>query len=254
MNPTLLFALFAFIFGTIIGSFLNVLIYRIPRKLNFVTGRSMCPHCEHPLSALDLIPIVSFLTLGRKCRYCHAPISWRYPAFEILTGFSFAMVAFRFGFTLNALPLVLIGWALSAVLITLSGIDLDTMEFDDGFSIAIALLAIIAIVLTNGPVTWHLVGAFAISLPMLGIALLTGGFGGADIKLMAAAGLLLGFPNILVAFMLGIIFGSIQAIILLRQGKSGKTMMPFGPHLALGIYLAFLYAPLIINWYLGFFN
>jgi leader peptidase (prepilin peptidase)/N-methyltransferase len=254
MNPTLLFALFAFIFGTIIGSFLNVLIYRIPRKLNFVTGRSMCPHCEHPLSALDLIPIVSFLALGRKCRYCHAPISWRYPAFEILTGLSFALVALRFGLSLEAFPIILIGWALSAVLITLSGIDLDTMEFDDGFSIAVALLAIAAIVLTNGPVTWHLVGAFAVSLPMLGIAMLTGGFGGADIKLMAAAGLLLGFPNILVAFMLGIIFGSIQAIILLRQGKSGKTMMPFGPHLALGIYLAFLYAPLIIQWYLGFFN
>jgi leader peptidase (prepilin peptidase)/N-methyltransferase len=164
------------------------------------------------------------------------------------------LVALRFGLSLEAFPIILIGWALSAVLITLSGIDLDTMEFDDGFSIAVALLAIAAIVLTNGPVTWHLVGAFAVSLPMLGIAMLTGGFGGADIKLMAAAGLLLGFPNILVAFMLGIIFGSIQAIILLRQGKSGKTMMPFGPHLALGIYLAFLYAPLIIQWYLGFFN
>jgi leader peptidase (prepilin peptidase)/N-methyltransferase len=254
MNPTLLFALFAFILGTIIGSFLNVLIYRIPRKLNFVTGRSMCPHCEHPLSALDLVPIVSFLTLGRKCRYCHAPISWRYPVFEIITGLSFALVAYRFGFAANTLPIVVIGWILAAILITLSGIDLDTMEFDDGFSIAIGLLAIASIALTGSPITWHLVGAFAISLPMLGIALLTGGFGGADIKLMAAAGLLLGFPNILVAFMMGIIFGSIQAIILLRQGKSGKTMMPFGPHLALGIFLAFLYAPLIIQWYLGFFN
>ena len=254
MNPTLLFVLFAFILGTIIGSFLNVLIYRIPRKLNFVTGRSMCPHCEHPLSALDLVPIFSFLTLGRKCRYCHAPISWRYPVFELITGFSFALVAYRFGLAANTLPIVVIGWTLAAILITLSGIDLDTMEFDDGFSIAAGLLAIVSIVLTGSPITWHLVGAFAISLPMLGIALLTGGFGGADIKLMAAAGLLLGFPNILVAFMMGIIFGSIQAIILLRQGKSGKTMMPFGPHLALGIYLAFLYAPLIINWYLGFFN
>lgn len=254
MNPTLLYAGLAFIFGTIIGSFLNVLIYRIPKKLNFVSGRSMCPHCEHALSAWDLIPIVSYLVLRRKCRYCHAPISWRYPVFEAITGLSFALVVLRFGDSLDTLPLVVIGWVLAAVLITLSGIDLDTMEFDDRFSITVGLLAIGFIVVTNGSITWHLIGAFAISLPMLGIALLTGGFGGADIKLMAAAGLLLGFPNILVAFMVGIIFGSIQAIILLRQGKSGKTMMPFGPHLALGIFFAFLYAPPIIQWYLGFFN
>lgn len=254
MNSTLLFALFAFILGTIIGSFLNVLIYRIPKKLNFVTGRSMCPHCEHPLSAWDLIPLVSFLALGRKCRYCHAPISWRYPLFETITGLCFALVAWRFGFDLATLPIVIIGWALASILITLAGIDLDTMEFDDGFSIAVGVLAVAFIAINQSPITWHLVGAFAISLPMLGIALLTGGFGGADIKLMAAAGLLLGFPNIVVAFMIGIIFGSIQAIVLLRQGKSGKTMMPFGPHLAAGIFLAFLYAPLIIQWYLGFFN
>ncbi len=249
MNLTNLIALFIFVFGTIIGSFLNVLIYRIPLKLDFVKGRSFCPHCHHGLSALDLFPVFSFLFLKGKCRYCGEKISWRYPLIELLTGILFALSYLRFENTWMSL----IGMALAADLVVLAMIDLDTMEFDDGFSIFIVILALLAYLIHPTNLMFTLLGMFVISIPMYILAVLTGGFGGADVKLMGAAGLLLGFPNVIVAFFLGVILGGIQAIFLLKKGKDKKTMMPFGPHLALGIFIAFLAAQPILDWYLGFF-
>lgn len=249
MNLTSLIALFIFIFGTIIGSFLNVLIYRIPLKLDFVKGRSFCPHCHHELQALDLFPVFSYLFLGGKCRYCKAKISWRYPAIELLTGVLFTLAYLHFGTTLQTL----IALILTADLIVLALIDHDTLEFGDGFSILIFVLGFLSLLMHLNNVMMLLLGILVISLPMYLIAVVTGGFGGADIKLMAAAGLLLGFPNILVAFFIGVITGGIQALILLKQGQNRKAMMPFGPHLALGIFLAFLYGKTILDWYLRFF-
>ena len=147
----------------------------------------------------------------------------------------------------------LIGMALAADLIVLSMIDIDTMEFDDGFSIFVLILGIIAFIIHPTNIMFTLLGMFVISLPMYILAVLTGGFGGADIKLMGAAGLLLGFPNILVAFFIGVLTGGMQALFLLKKGKDRKSMMPFGPHLAIGIFVAFLYGKLILDWYLSFF-
>jgi len=250
MNLTLLIALFVFIFGIILGSFLNVLIYRIPLKLDFVKGRSFCPACHHSLSAWDLFPVFSYLFLKGKCRYCHEKISLRYPLIELLTGILFVLVYIRYDISW----LTLIGFALACDLIVLAMIDLDTMEFDDGFSIFILILGIIALILNPSQITMTLLGLFVISVPMYLITLFTGGFGGADIKLMGTAGLLLGFPNIVVAFFIGVITGGIQAVFLLKKGQDKKSMMPFGPHLALGIFIAFLVAKPIIDWYLSFLN
>jgi leader peptidase (prepilin peptidase) / N-methyltransferase len=169
---------------------------------------------------------------------------------ELLTGILFTLVYLRFGLSITSL----IGILLTSTLIVLSMIDLDTMEFNDGFSIFILILGAIsmAIFLPNPMTT--IFGMFVISLPMYAIAALTGGFGGADIKLMGAAGLLLGFPNIIVAFFIGVLTGGIQAVVLLKKGNDKKSMMPFGPHLALGIYLAFLVGKPLLDWYLGFFK
>jgi len=249
MNLTALIAVFVFIFGTIIGSFLNVLIYRIPLKLDFVKGRSFCPSCHHELGALDLFPVFSYLFLGGKCRYCKTKISLRYPLIELLTGLLFTLVYLRFGNTWMSV----IGVILTADLIVLSMIDHDTLEFADGFSILIFILGFIAIFITQANILMTLIGVFAISVPMYLIALATGGFGGADIKLMGAAGLLLGFPTILVAFFVGVLTGGTQALFLLKKGQDRKAMMPFGPHLALGIYVAFLVGKHIMDWYLTFF-
>jgi len=248
MNLTALIAVFVFIFGTIIGSFLNVLIYRIPLKLDFVKGRSFCPSCHHELGALDLFPVFSYLFLGGKCRYCKTKISLRYPLIELLTGLLFTLVYLRFGNTWMSV----IGVILTADLIVLSMIDHDTLEFADGFSILIFILGFIAIFITQANILMTLIGVFAISVPMYLIALATGGFGGADIKLMGAAGLLLGFPTILVAFFVGVLTGGTQALFLLKKGQDRKAMMPFGPHLAIGIYVAFLVGKPILDWYLTF--
>ncbi len=250
MNLTLWIAFFVFIFGTILGSFLNVLIYRIPLKLDFVKGRSFCPRCHHQLSALDLFPIFSYLFLKGKCRYCQEKISIRYLLIEALTGCLFVLTYLRY----DVSWLTFIGFALACDLIVLAMIDLDTMEFDDGFSIFILILGLLALVLHPTNLILTLLGIFVISIPMYLIALFTGGFGGADIKLMGTAGLLLGFPNIIVAFFIGVITGGIQAVVLLKKGQDKKSMMPFGPHLALGIFVAFLYAKPILDWYLGFLN
>lgn len=249
MNLTTLIATFVFLFGIIIGSFLNVLIYRIPKKLDFVKGRSFCPSCHHELSALDLFPVFSYLFLGGKCRYCKTKISLRYPLVELLTGLVFTLVYLRYDLTW----ITLIGIILVADLIVLALIDHDTLEFADGFSILILILGVAKILIAPHDLILTVVGVFVISGPMYLLAVVTGGFGGADIKLMGAAGLLLGFPVILVAFFIAVLTGGTQALILLRKGKTGKTMMPFGPHLALGIFLAFLYGKPILDWYLSLF-
>ena len=251
MNLTVLTALFVLLFGTIIGSFLNVLIYRIPLKLDFVKGRSFCPSCHHELGALDLFPVFSYLFLGGKCRYCKTKISLRYPTIELLTGILYTLVYLRYGWSVETL----IGIVLASDLIVLAMIDHDTLEFADGFSALVLVLGIAFLVLNYEKTVLFdaMIGMVVISVPMYLIAYFTGGFGGADIKLMAAAGVLLGYKYVLVAFFVGVIFGGTQAVILLRKGKDKKTMMPFGPHLAIGIMLAYLYGKPILDWYLGFF-
>ena len=251
MNLTVLTALFVLLFGTIIGSFLNVLIYRIPLKLDFVKGRSFCPSCHHELGALDLFPVFSYLFLGGKCRYCKTKISLRYPTIELLTGILYTLVYLRYGWSVETL----IGIVLASDLIVLAMIDHDTLEFADGFSALVLVLGIAFLILNYEKTVLFdaMIGMVVISVPMYLIAYFTGGFGGADIKLMAAAGVLLGYKYVLVAFFVGVIFGGTQAVILLRKGKDKKTMMPFGPHLAIGIMLAYLYGKPILDWYLGFF-
>jgi leader peptidase (prepilin peptidase)/N-methyltransferase len=217
MNLTVITSIFVFIFGTIIGSFLNVLIYRIPLKLDFVKGRSFCPSCHHELGALDLFPVFSYLFLRGKCRYCKTKISLRYPLIELLTGILFTLVYLRFGSTLETVT----GIILACDLIVLAMIDHDTLEFADGFSALIIGLGVLFLVFNYDKVVLidAMIGMVAVSVPMYLIAVFTGGFGGADIKLMAAAGLLLGYKYILVAFFIGVLFGGTQAIILLRQGE-----------------------------------
>lgn len=251
MNLIVITALFVFIFGTIIGSFLNVLIYRIPLKLDFVKGRSFCPSCHHDLGALDLFPVFSYLFLGGKCRYCKTKISLRYPLIELLTGLLFTLVYLRFGVSVETV----IGIVLACDLVVLAMIDHDTLEFADGFSALVVGLGVLFLIFNYDKFVLidAMIGMVAISVPMYLIAVVTGGFGGADIKLMAAAGLLLGYKYIIVAFFIGVLFGGTQAIILLKKGKSGKTMMPFGPHLAIGIFLSYLYGKPILDWYLAFF-
>lgn len=237
-----------FILGTILGSFLNVVIFRIPRNESIVHGRSHCPKCNHVLSPLELIPVISFVFLQGKCKECKSPISIRYPLIEILTGILFLTSYKAFGMTIQ-LP---ISFFLSLILISITMIDIDTMEIKDRFQILLLIIAIINIFVSPNSIIEHFIGFFIISIPFYIIAILTDGIGGGDIKLIAIGGLLLGYKATLVAFFIAAVSGSILAIYLLIFKKSDrKAQIAFGPFLCIGIYIAYHFAEPILQAYLS---
>lgn len=234
--------------GTIFGSFLNVVIYRVPKGESIVHGRSHCPKCNHVLSPLELIPVLSFIFLRAKCKECKSPISFRYPLIELLTGILFFVSYKTFGLTIQ-LP---ISFILSLILISIAMIDIDTMEIKDRFQILLLVLAIINLLFTSLPLLDHLIGFFIISIPFYIIAILTDGIGGGDIKLIAIGGLLLGYKATLVAFLIAAVSGSILALYLLIFKKSDrKAQLAFGPFLCVGIYIAYHFAEPLIQTYIN---
>ena len=240
-----------FAFGAVIGSFLNVLIYRLPKKLNFAKGFSYCPRCKHRLYPKDLIPVFSWLFLKGKCRYCGESVSPRYILVELVSG-GLALSLYLF----YPLPQAILFFAVGAVLLTIALIDADTQEIPDSLNIAVMVCGIASIwIISDVEILSRLIGIFAISVPLLIIALLiSGAFGGGDIKMMASAGFLLGWQNAIVATFIGIILGGIYGIILLILEKKGKKEhFAFGPCLAVGIFSTLLWGNYIINWYLSFF-
>lgn len=239
-----------FVVGSILGSFYNVVIYRIPRKESIVYGSSHCPHCNVIIKPYDLIPVLSYFILKGKCRNCKQSYSYRYPLIEFITGLVFAITYHTFGLTL----LTLIGISMASILIIITMIDIDTMEIYDRFQIILFVLAILFIPNSGLPLGDHLIGFFIISVPFFIIALITNGMGGGDIKLIAIGGLLLGWRATLVAFFIASVTGGIVAILLvLLKQQDRKSLIAFGPYLCLGMYIAFLYGNSIFNWYLGLF-
>lgn len=246
-----------FAFGAVIGSFLNVLIYRLPLKLNFVSGFSFCPKCEHRLYPKDLVPIFSWLFLRGKCRYCGEPISPRYMLVELFCGaMSLVLFIFSFVYGTYTLPAAALYFIVGTILVTLTLIDADTQEIPDSLNIAIFICGIAAIwILPDVTILSRVIGIFAISVPLLVMAIvISGAFGGGDIKMMAAAGFLLGWQNAILATFIGIIIGGVYGIILLARRKKGrKEHFAFGPALAIGVFTAMLFGEQIIDWYLGYF-
>ena len=266
----LILYILVFAIGAVIGSFLNVLIYRLPRKLNFVTGFSRCPHCEHRLYPKDLVPIFSYLALGGKCRYCGESISPRYMLVELAAGLLAALSWAAFfppkaflagslapGATDSVLAAnAFLYFAVLACLLAIAYIDKDTMEIPDSLNIAIAVCGVLAIFI--GPdigLKSHLIGLAAAAVPLFIIAfLIEGAFGFGDVKLMAAAGLFLGWQNCLVALFIGIVIGGVYGSVLLITKKKGrKDHFAFGPSLCIGIAAAMFFGGDITGWYLTFF-
>lgn len=247
----LYYSFLIFTLGAIFGSFLNVVIYRLPRHESIVHGSSHCTNCQTPIKAYDLIPIISYLILGGKCRKCHHPISLRYPLIELLTAVCFYLTYQTFGLNFN----LAIGLILTTILIIITMIDIDTMDIYDRFHIMILGLAITYLFITPVPMIEHVIGFFIISIPLYVIAYLTGGIGGGDIKLMAVSGLLLGYKATLVAFFIAVVLGGIVAMgLLVTKQKERGSQMAFGPFLCLGIYFAYLYGNQVFNWYLTLFS
>lgn len=236
-----------FIFGTVIGSFLNVIIYRLPRKLSPAKGRSMCPSCERQLTAIDMIPIISYIFLRGKCRTCKNKISLRYPLVELLTGILYVLSYLTFGYNLQTLFAV----AFFSLLVVVSFIDLDTQEIPNGAVIAVLVLAV-ARLFTVSPLLDYVIGAFAISVPLFLLALFTNGFGLGDVKLMFACGLFMGWQLLLLAFIIAAITAAAVGIVLMcTRRASRKTAIPFGPFLCLGMAVSLLFGNQLIAYYLS---
>ena len=221
-----------FIVGLALGSFLNVVIYRLPREESFGFNRSYCPECETRLKALDLVPVFSFLFLGGKCRYCGTEISYRYPIIELLTGAALVGIYLQYGLT----PEFIIYGVFALLLIIGGTVDLEEMIIPNqitylGFGLGLAAS------LVGGHLTFFdaLLGAVVPAGLLLIIALVTGGMGMGDVKLAAVMGSFLGWAEALTAIFLGSLVGSLIAVVLLvKKEKTGKSKMPFGVFMALG--------------------
>lgn len=241
-----------FLLGLSIGSFLNVVIYRVPRGESIVFGRSHCTSCGVTIGALDLIPVVSYLLLKGKCRNCQNTISPRYGAVELSTGLLFVLTFVRMGVT----PMAVVGVLFAALLIAVSVIDWDTMTIPDGLVIAAAVLAVPFYLIQDGiSLPQRLIGFFIVSLPMLLLATAIGGaFGGGDIKLIAVCGFILGAKNVVLAMFIAVLLGGSYAsyLLLTKKSKVG-TQIPFGPYLCAGCYLSMLFGTDLVGWYLGQF-
>lgn len=251
-----------FLYGIVIGSFLNVCIYRIPEKSSIVFGRSHCMNCYQPIPWYDLIPILSFIILRGKCRRCKDKISIQYPIIEAINGILYMIVFFTCGWeNIYEILISSMNCLIISALIVLSIIDLRTKTIPYGINIFIFIVGAIQIAVryfqsgcNTDIVIEHLLGFFAVSILLILIFYLSHkrGIGGGDIKLMAAAGLVLGWKLVILAFFFGCIFGSI--IHPLRMIISHRSrVLAFGPYLSAGILIAILYGNQIIDWYMRTF-
>lgn len=233
----------SFIYGIIIGSFLNVVIYRIPLNKK-LTGRSMCPNCEHTLSPLELVPIFSYLAQGKKCKNCGVKISARYMSVELLTGVLFLIYSFvlaKYGFNdlvSQAFYVNLItGGVVIATLVSIAFIDIDTMEIPDRFHIILIVSSIVLTLVNGGSILNSLLAGVIIGIPMFIIAFITMGLGLGDVKLLFTSGMLLGAYNTNIVLIIAC-FSAIGFALISKIKKGVK--FPFGPHITIGMYVVLL--------------
>ena len=247
MLPTIVLYLIIFLYGIVIGSFLNVLIYRLPKKENIVTTRSHCMNCGYQLKWYDLVPIFSFLALGGRCRKCKTRISVQYPIIEALNGILYLIVFIRFGMSVDSLLYCL----LFSALLTLSVIDFRTYEIPVGINVFILLLGLIRIVTDWSNWSDYLIGFLAVSAFLYLIYIVTKGrgIGGGDVKLMAVCGLVLGWKLVVLGFFLGCIIGSICHLIRMKVSDADHVLA-MGPYLSVGVMIAALFGNQMIHWYL----
>ena len=242
--------LIRFLMGACVFSFLGVVAYRLPRGESFVKGRSYCPACGHTLSAVELVPVFSWLFLRGRCRHCGAKIGVQYLAVDALGGLAACLSAYCFGDSARAL----LAFAFCGVLLVVALMDIETLEILDRMHVIILALAVLSVFLfPETTLKNRLLGAVIVSIPMLLIALFVpGGFGGGDIKLMAASGLLLGAQGTVVAAFFGILTGGLYGVYLLATKKAKRgTQFAFGPFLCAGLTLAVFFGRALTGWYLG---
>jgi len=241
----------AFILGTILGSFLNVVIYRLPRNLSIVRPGSRCPHCQTPIRPQDNIPLVSFLVLRGRCRVCRAPIGWRYPLVEAVSGGLLAGVWLRFAPGGAWIPLVAAA-LFSFMLVAVFFIDLDHQIVPNAITYP-GIVAGLLLAIPQGRLVPSVVVAASAGALFLLIAVVShGGMGGGDIKMAAMMGAFLSWPATAVALLLAFMIGATAGVLLIAvKRRSRKDPIPFGPSLAAGGVIAVFAGDAILRWYLG---
>ena len=251
-------AVICFVFGACIGSFLNVVIYRMPEGQSIVSPPSHCPACTHVIPFYFNLPIISFLLLKGKCRFCKAPISIRYPLVELITGLLALGLFFKFGLT----PTAVFYFAFGCLLIAISFIDLDHQIIPDKLSLPgiiifstscffvpqMRFVSVIWGVLTGGGIL-YLVALLYYCIRK------HQGMGGGDIKLLAMIGAATGVKGVFFTLFTGSVFGTLGGVAAMSiSGKSEKRQakIPFGPFLSLGAMLYIFWGEPIIRWYINF--
>ncbi len=236
------------LFGAMVGSFLNVVIHRVPLGESIVAPRSRCPECETQIASRDNLPIVSWLVLRGRCRHCAAPISARYPFVEVLTALVFLAVALTRGVD-SDLALEL---PFASMLIAVAAIDLEHRKVPNLITAPAAVWAVAAAaVLHTGELPELLIaGTAAFAVLLLAALAYPGGMGMGDVKLAGVMGLYLGLsvlPAMLIAFLAGSLVG---LGVMARQGVAArKSALPFGPFLAIGGLVGLLAGPELVGLY-----
>lgn len=254
-----------FILGTIVGSFLNALLWRLSVGESVLRGRSYCTDCRHPLASKDLVPLISFFTLRRRCRYCSAKISWRYPIIETSAGVLFVLVyavfvqsvpegliqSFFFGGHNREILMFALNVFFASALLALFVYDLRWSLLPDAITIpAIVVGVVVQAVLYPSALPWYglavLVGAGFFAAQYIvsrGVWI-----GGGDIRLGALMGVILGWPGVLLALFISYIAGAVIAIFLLAlKLKNRKSEIPFAPFLTASTFIVLLYGEGLIR-------
>lgn len=279
MNGEIFTGIFIFLLGMVMGSFFNVCIYRLPKNQSVVNPPSHCCACGHKLSFWDMVPVLSFVLLGGRCRYCNARITPRYALVELLTGLLFLMTYFLTGASLELVFYLIF----VSIMVIITFIDIDHRIIMDRFAIIGFLLApayLFAALIPSSafshslfygfsgvnsvsdlPIRSALLGGLIGACSLLAVDLLgraiykkeSMGFG--DVKLMAWAGIFLGVKGVIVALIFALWVAAVAGLILLRVRKrSGNQdhQMPFGPFLAAGSVFAIFFAGRVVSWYLSY--
>ena len=242
------------ILGAMVGSFLNVCIYRLPKEESIIWPRSHCPTCKKIIRFYDNIPLISYLLLRGRCRHCKGPISFQYPLVEGITALSSLFLIIKFGPSLS----YLFYFAFVAALIVITVIDLYHQIIPDGISlpgIGVGLLA--SLVIPQITFLNSLMGILLGGGSLFLVATLyewifkREGMGGGDVKLLAMIGAFLGWKAVILTILLSSMIGSITGIlIMILKGKDFKYAIPFGPFLSMGAVIALFYGENLIRWYL----
>lgn len=246
------------VLGLVIGSFLNVCIYRLQKNESISKPRSHCPNCQHQLKVWENIPVISYLLLRGKCSNCKIKISLKYPLVEMLTALVFSVVYYFFGISIETLLLIIF----FSIIIIITFIDIDIQLIPNNL-LLLSILPITAFVIVNQPNSYqsHIIGGILLTLIFLIIGYIgklvykVDSMGMGDVKYAGVIGLLLGWEKGILAFIIAF-FSAAAIIVIMSMYKklSRKQRIPFGPFLSIGCFVAFFWGADILNWYLGFYR